>query len=187
MAPWVWDNIKVLYYWWLASAPLVALLLAQLWRQGGVRRATALVLFICVTFAGTLDVASIALRSTNYGIFDRAGLAFSELMKRQTPARSLVIHAPVHNDPVFLTGRRSLLGYPGHVWTHGLEFGPRETEIRKMYAGTPEAEPLLLNNNVDYVVIGPLEKLIMPVNEAFFSRYRKVGEVGGYALYKIKP
>ena len=25
MAPWIWDNIKVLFYWWLASAPLVAL------------------------------------------------------------------------------------------------------------------------------------------------------------------
>ena len=37
MAPWIWDNIKVLYYWWLASAPLVALLLARLWDQGGIK------------------------------------------------------------------------------------------------------------------------------------------------------
>ncbi|HEX3085883.1 MAG TPA: hypothetical protein VHP99_15220, partial [Pyrinomonadaceae bacterium] len=27
-APWIWDNIKILFYWWIASAPLVALLLA---------------------------------------------------------------------------------------------------------------------------------------------------------------
>jgi len=187
MAPWVWDNIKVLYYWWLASAPLVALLLAQLWRQGAVRRAIALVLFVSVTFAGALDVAGIALRSTTYGIFDRAGIGFAELVKRQTPPHALVVHAPVHNDPVFLTGRRSLLGYPGHVWTHGLEFVPRETEIRKMYTGGLEADQLLQKNDVDYVVIGPLEKLVMTVNEPFFSRYRKIGEVGGYALYKIKP
>src|SRR4029453_13658989 len=37
LAPWVWDNIKVLYYWWLASAPLVALLLVRLWRERGVK------------------------------------------------------------------------------------------------------------------------------------------------------
>ena len=30
MAPWIWDNIKVLFYWWLAMAPLVALLIARL-------------------------------------------------------------------------------------------------------------------------------------------------------------
>jgi hypothetical protein len=29
LSPWVWDNIKILFYWWLASAPLVALLLAR--------------------------------------------------------------------------------------------------------------------------------------------------------------
>src|SRR5260370_31322598 len=65
MAPWIWDNIKVLYYWWLASAPLVALLLARLWRQGPVRRVIAVLLFACLVFAGALDVAGIAVRLGN--------------------------------------------------------------------------------------------------------------------------
>ena len=34
MAPWIWDNIKVLFYWWLASAPLVAILLCALVAKG---------------------------------------------------------------------------------------------------------------------------------------------------------
>ncbi|PWT90288.1 MAG: hypothetical protein C5B55_09950, partial [Blastocatellia bacterium] len=187
MAPWIWDNIKVLYYWWLASAPLVALLLAHLWRQGKIRRVIAIFLFVCVTLAGALDVAGIALRSTKYTIFDRAGIAFAELIKKQTPPRALVIHAPVHNDPVFLTGRRSLLGYPGHIWTHGLEFGPREAEIKRIYGGSSDADQLLRNYGIDYVVVGPLEKLVTPVNQQFFSRYKKAGEVGEYSLYKIKP
>ena len=45
LAPWVWDNIKVLYYWWRWLAPLVALLLARLWQQRGVKRLVALTLF----------------------------------------------------------------------------------------------------------------------------------------------
>jgi hypothetical protein len=61
MAPWIWDNIKVLYYWWLASAPLVALLLARLWRQSAIRKVIAVLLFVCITLAGALDVAGIAL------------------------------------------------------------------------------------------------------------------------------
>ncbi|HVS21508.1 MAG TPA: hypothetical protein VHD88_06645, partial [Pyrinomonadaceae bacterium] len=28
LAPWIWDNVKVLFYWWIASAPIVALVLA---------------------------------------------------------------------------------------------------------------------------------------------------------------
>jgi hypothetical protein len=185
MAPWIWDNIKVLYYWWLASAPLVALLLAKLWREGPIRRAVAIILFVVVTLAGTLDVAGIVLRSTDYGIFDASGVAFAELVKEKTPPRALIMHAPVHNTPVFLTGRRSLMGYPGHIWTHGLEFMQRESEIKRIYLGSPDAEQLMLNHGVDYAVVGPLERIVVRVNEDFFSRFEKVGQVGEYSLYKI--
>jgi len=186
MAPWIWDNIKVLYYWWLASAPLVALLLAKLWRQGPIRATIATILFASVTLAGALDVAGMVLRSTNYDVFDAAGVAFAELVKQKTPPRALIIHAPVHNTPVFLTGRRSLMGYPGHIWTHGLPFVQREGEVKQIYLGAPDADQLLRNYMVDYAVVGPLEKLVVPVNEAFFSKFEKVGQVGEYSLYKIR-
>ena len=186
MAPWVWDNIKVLYYWWLASAPIVALLLARLWRQGPIRRTIAVLLFICVTLAGTLDVLGIAFRDTKFQVFDAAGIQFAELVKQQTQPRSMIVHAPIHNTPVFLTGRRSLMGYPGHIWTHGLEFVQRESEIRRIYLGSPDADHLLRNYQIDYAVIGPHEGVVTPYNEPFFSRFEKVGEVGGYSLYKIR-
>ena len=186
MAPWIWDNIKVLYYWWLASAPIVALLLARLWRQGPIRRTIAVLLFICVTFAGTLDVVGIAFRQIKYQVFDAAGVQFAELIKQQTLPRSTIIHAPVHNTPVFLTGRRSLMGYPGHIWTHGLEFVQRESEIKRIYLGSPDADQLLRNYNIEYAVVGPQEGIVTPYNERFFSRFEKVGEVGGYSLYKVR-
>ena len=186
MAPWIWDNIKVLYYWWLASAPLVALLLARLWRQSAIRKVIAVLLFVCVTLAGALDVAGIAMRSIKYQVFDAAGLKFAELVKSQTAPRALIVHAPVHNTPVFLTGRRSLMGYPGHIWTHGLEFVKRESEIKRIYLGSPDAEQLIRTYGIQYAVVGPQEDVVTPVNEMFFSRFEKVGEVGGYKLFKIK-
>ena len=186
LAPWIWDNIKVLYYWWLASAPLVALLLAKLWRQGPIRRVAAIILFACVTMAGALDVASITLQSAKFGIFDSAGMAFAELIKQKTAPRALIIHAPVHNTPVFLTGRRSLMGYPGHIWTHGLEYLHRESEIKRIYLGMPDAEQLMKNYGIDYAVVGPLERTVVPPNEKFFSRFEKVGQVGEYSLYKVR-
>jgi len=186
MAPWIWDNIKVLYYWWLASAPIVALLLARLWRESHIRRVIAVLLFVCVTLAGALDVAGIAMRSEKYQVFDAAGLGFAEFVKQQTEPRALIMHAPVHNTPVFLTGRRSLMGYPGHIWTHGLQFVKREGEIKRIYLGAPDAEQLIRNYGIQYAVVGPQEKIVTHVNDLFFSRYEKVGEVGEYKLYKIK-
>jgi hypothetical protein len=185
LAPWVWDNVKVLFYWWLASAPLVALLLARLWQRGPARRALGAALFVCATLAGALDVAGIVLRTGEYQIFDRQGVEFAEVVKQQTQPQALIIHAPVHNTPIFLTGRRSLMGYPGHIWTHGLKFAEREAEVRRIYSGAADAEDLLRKDHVEYAVVGPLERLAMPVNEEFFSRFQKVGEAGEYRLYKI--
>ena len=209
LAPWIWDNVKVLFYWWLASAPLVALLVSRLWHEGSNRRALSIALFVCITLAGALDVGVIISRSEvykafyrqfldestieqffvsgQYQVFDRNGLEFAELVKQQTRPRSLLVHAPVHNTPIFLTGRRSLMGYPGHIWTHGLEFREREAEIKRIYSGAPDAESLIRKYSIEYAVVGPLERMAMPVNEQFFSRFEKVGEIGDYRLYKTQP
>lgn len=185
MAPWVWDNIKVLFYWWLASAPIVALLLARLWHQRGLRRILAVVLFVCVTLAGSVDVATIVLSSAEYQVFDRPGIQFAEIVKRETEPRAGIVHAPVHNHPVFLTGRRSLMGYPGHIWTHGLDYIQRESEIKRLYTGGPDAVGLIGKYDIKYAVLGPHERNVANVNDQFFSSFTKVGEAGGYRLYKI--
>ena len=78
------------------------------------------------------------------------------------------------------------MGYPGHVWTHGLEFAGRESEIKRVYAGSPDAVTILRKYDVDYAVVGPLEGNVMSVNDQFFFRFQLLGEVGGYRLYKIK-
>jgi hypothetical protein len=184
LAPWIWDNIKVLFYWWLASAPFVALLLARLWQQGKWKRIVALALFVFITAAGALDVAAILISPANHQVFNSAGIAFAEMIKEKTEPRALIIHAPVHNHPVFLTGRRSLMGYPGHIWSHGLDYHDREFEIKRVYAGTADAVAILRKYGVAYAVVSPLERQ-RSVNDQFFSRFELVGEVGGYRLYKI--
>lgn len=185
LAPWIWDNIKVIFYWWIASAPLVALLLARLWEGDVWNRAAAVCLFVVLTLAGGLDVYALVTRQGEYQEFDRNGVTFAEMIKQRTPPKAMILHAPIHNTPIFLTGRRSLMGYPGHIWTHGIDSGPREAEIRKIYAGAPDAPALLAKYGVDYVVVDPQERSVMNVNDAFFSRYREVANIGEYHLYKI--
>lgn len=187
MAPWIWDNIKVLFYWWIASAPIVALVIARLWQGNVWRRILAASLFVALTLAGGLDVFALVTNQGEYREFDRDGIRLAQLIRQQTPRHALILHAPIHNDPVFLTGRRSLMGYPGHIWTHGLQFAARADDIRQIYAGGPEAQRLLAKYRVEYVVLSPLETSAFPVDELFFDRYAKVGEAGGYRLYKITP
>ena len=184
LSPWVWDNIKVLFYWYIASVPLVALLLARLWRGDAMLRSGAVVLLIGLTLAGGLDVWRVASRASSQLIFDRDGDAFAGMIIQRTPPRSLILHAPTYNHPVFLTGRRSLMGYAGHLWSQGIDYAAREREVFRIFAGGADADALLRQNKVEYVVVSSLEESMMKVNRAFFERYEKVGKVGAYSLYK---
>lgn len=191
LAPWVWDNIKVLFYWYVASVPLVALLLARWWRSGAWLRGAAAVCLLALTLAGALDVwGVVGSEKAKTQEFDRDGVKFAEMLEQKTQPRALVLHAPTFNHPVFLTGRQSFMGYPGHIWTHGLQYVERETLIKRIYAGGPEAASLLSKAGIEYVVVGPLERQLAEqkltkVNEAFFAQYPLIVEAGDYRLYKI--
>ncbi|HEX8458712.1 MAG TPA: hypothetical protein VF656_15565 [Pyrinomonadaceae bacterium] len=185
ISPWIWDNIKVLYYWYVASVPLVALVLVRLWRLHRATRVVAVVLLTTLVLAGALDVWRVVSEASEQREFDRGGIAFAEVVKTQTAPRSLILHAPTYNHPVYLTGRRALMGYAGHLWSQGIDYAPREAEVKRMYAGAPDAESLMLKYGVEYVVVSPLERSAVAVNEQFFRRFTKVGETGVYSLYKV--
>jgi hypothetical protein len=193
LSPWIWDNIKILYWWWIASAPLVALLLARMWRAGRALRAVAVASLAALTLAGALDVWRTASGAVETELFGRDAVAFAELIRRETPPRSLILHSTAYNDPVFLTGRRTFIGYTGHLWSHGLDYRAREAEMRRIYEGAPDAASLIGHRGIDYVVVGPREREAARsgsgprLNESFFQRYTKVGEAGEYRLYKTRP
>src|SRR5215472_11520123 len=105
-------------------------------------------------------------------------------VSREAAPRAVVLHAPVYNSPVFLTGRRSLLGYPGWMWSRGLDYSERQADIQRIYAGAADAETLLRRYNVQYVLIGPAETSSLKVNQLFWSGYSKTAEIGEYRLYK---
>ncbi len=185
LAPWVWDNIKVLFYWFVGFVPLVALLIARMLKSGSTWRMGAVAALLALTLAGGLDVWRVVSGQTEYGEFDADGIAIAELIRDETPARALILHAPTYNPPVFLTGRRSLLGYTGYIWAHGLEYTEREADIKRIYAGEADAEALLDKYGIDYIVVSPIERNYMPVGDGFFDRFTRIGEAGEYRLYEV--
>ncbi|HXA84950.1 MAG TPA: hypothetical protein VNZ47_07750 [Candidatus Dormibacteraeota bacterium] len=186
VAPWVWDNIKVLFLWYVASAPLVAWLLARWWQGRSFVRWLAPAVLATLVLAGALDVLRVVSEASEYREFDAPGIAAASLISAQASPRALVLHAPTYNSPVFLTGRRSLLGYPGWMWSRGLDYSQRSADIERIYSGGPEAEALLRQYNVDYVLVGPLELAAFKVNEQFWSKYKRLSPAGAYRVYQIR-
>ena len=188
LAPWGWDNIKVFVYWALASAPFIARLLAVLFAEAGrLARLPALALLAALTLSGAIDVYRALSPIENLTLFSREEMEVAELLRQRTPPRAVILHAPIHNSAVALSGRQSVLGYPGHLWTHGIAYGPREQEVRAIFAGGETARDALARLGVQYLLLGPRERDELRANEAdFLARYPVVIEHGAYRVFRIR-
>lgn len=184
LSPWIWDNVKFLVYWLVASTPLVAALVAHWWRRGAGWRAVSALSLALLTLAGGLDVWRVVSRAERHVIFDAAAVEFAGRLHEATPPRALVLHVPTYRAPVFLAGRRSLLGYPGHIWSQGLDPGTREADIARMYGGGPGAAELMRRYGVDYVMFGPEETAALAGGEPPAAPL--VLETTRYRLYDVR-
>jgi hypothetical protein len=191
LAPWEWDNIKVLIYWFVISIPFVALVLVRFYNEGIFGRVIAAGFLILLTVSGAIDVWRTASKQINYDVFDRDAVEIAELIKKRTAPNALFLNAPTYNSAIVLSGRRSLMRYTGHLASHGIDFGERENDLRRIYAGDATAEIFLRKNEIEYVLISPAEHSYMKENqsavgEEFFAKYRLVAESGDYRVYKVK-
>jgi hypothetical protein len=186
LSPWIWDNIKFLFFWHLASIPILAGLLVSTWRRGWAWRMVSLALTASLLGSGGLDVWRVASRQIALEVFDAQAVALATGPLRSTPPGSLILHTPTHNSPVYLSGRRSVLGYPGHIWSQGLDAGGREAEIRAIYAGTADAPGLIARYGVDYILVGPQEREWTLVNDEALSRYSLTAADGDNRLWKVR-
>ena len=187
LSPWIWDNIKLLFFWLLVSTPIVALVVSRLLRGGGPKRAAGALLLVSLTLSGGIDLWRVVSRQIRIRVFDRAGIEFAAELARATPRRALVLRAPTYDSPALLAGRRAVLGYLGHVWSQGFDAGDRERDVKKIYAGAKDAQALLTWYAVDYLVVGPQERAQLEVNDAFLARFPLTLRSGPYELRGVSP
>jgi hypothetical protein len=186
LAPWEWDNIKVLIYWWVGSIPFVAFALAWMWRKGTALKAVAGACFVMLVLSGSLDVWRTVSGAVKTRVFDADAVRLADRIKRSAPPRALFLNAPTYNSAVVLTGRQSVMRYPGHLSSHGIDYVGRENDVKTIYSGGPQAQELLNKYGVDYVLISPEERSSLRANEGFFNKFPVAAEVGQYKVYKVR-
>jgi len=186
LAPWEWDNIKVLIYWFIGSLPFAALFLAWLWEKNAALKTVAVACLLVLTLSGALDVWRTVSKQINYNVFSADSVKIAEEIKRKTPPNAMFLNAPTYNSAVVLTGRRSLMRYSGHLSSYGIDYESRESEVKRIYEGTALAERLLQKNNIEYVIISPEELGNLDVRGELFYKYPIIAEIGAYKVFKVK-
>jgi uncharacterized membrane protein len=97
------------------------------------------------------------------------------------------VTAPTYNSAVYLSGRRVIAGYYGHLWSHGLNSLPREADMKAIYSGAPNADELIRKWNAEYLVVGPREREDpkIEINETYLSRFPVVARTSAHRLFKL--
>jgi len=186
LAPWSWDNIKILTYWFIGSLPLVAVAIHSVWNLKIYGRIVAAALISVMVLSGGLDVWRTASSQIEMEVFNSDHVAIAEQIRAKTPPDALFLNAPTHNSPLVLTGRRSLMRYPGHLFSYGIDHKEREEDVRHIYAGGPVADEMLLKYQIDYILVSDQEKDMEGFAEQYFGRFEVVASTIGSKVYKVR-
>ena len=151
-APWGWDNTKLLIWAYFIALPFV-------WRELIARwhwpiRLVACVLLFASGFVSLLGGMS---GSAGYDIADRAELAAVATVVRKLPIKERFAAFPTYNHPLLMNGRKVVLGYPGHLWTQGFDYGAIEQQLKALMLGAPGWGERARALHTRYIYWGPEE------------------------------
>ena len=186
--PWDWDNTKFLFFWFLAVCILVAALLTKAWRE----QRTPLVRTLIAGIVTTMILSGLLANYLQMSGKDRNmelsadDLRVAEQVRELTPAHATFAVSFQHNHPVpVMAGRRVVMSYTGWLYAFGIDYAQRERDVRAIFALAPNMPALLDKYDVDYVVIGPVERQeFSPDVAAFRSRYQRIINTGNYEILK---
>ena len=183
-----YDNNKMLIYWFLLSLPFVATILVNLYRSKSwwLKAFAFRLLFISLILSGALNLLHEVQRGPWTELTAEEVELAAQINEHMSPG-AVFLTAPVHNNVLSLTGNSIVLGYPGHVYSHGLDYIPIEKAVGRIYSGADEQGCQLRQLGVDYVVVGPHERSRFNSGvDPFAAEYDTVLESENYAIYDVQ-
>jgi hypothetical protein len=189
VSPNVFDNGKLTYYWHALNSVLVARWLVALARSKSLRLWKASLASVLALLSVATGVAALhAEGKASALLFSDSEVEAARFVRMQTAPRSLFLTAPAFNQPVLaLAGRPVVRGATDWLWAHGYEFRAREADVRRIYAGAPDALELLSYYGVEYVYLGEAERRELWADASFFdARLPAVYRAGGVVIYDAR-
>ncbi len=180
-----YDNIKLLFIWFLYSCILVADALCD-WLAALQNVKVAAVLCAFCVFVGTFGSVLTLGREivSEYQVFDANAIAVAEYVEEETAVDALFLTGQQHLNPVVCLAGRSILCGAVHLYYHGMNYDEQEAAQYLMY--TEPTEELLAEWGIDYVYISSYERYDYDVAEAWYAaRYPIVFQSGDITLYAI--
>ena len=159
-ANWEWDNTKLMLWPWL-------IVLAVLWEVILIRWTPFYRAIICslLFFSGFLSVfGGIGGLYHGYTIARLSTLDAVAQAVRDIPITEPFAAQPNYNHPLLLCGRKVVMGYDGHLSSHGIHYGPVDDELDALMRGFPDWRLRAARLGVRYLFFGPKERETWPAS-----------------------
>lgn len=182
MAPWEWDNIKIIVWAYFIILPFLWKDLIAHWPMV-LRAAVCAVLFASgfITLFGGLKANKVG-----FGLADRAELDVVGMAVRKLPPEARFAAFPTYNHPLLLQGRKVILGYPGHLWTQGFDYGPSFDKLRTLMEGAADWKQTAQSLQARYLFWGREEKTNYPLSKRPWEQASKLIAAGSWgAIYDL--
>ena len=152
IAPWAWDNTKLMVWGYLALLPF-------LWSDLIGRRPEWMRAVVCLLLFSAGAVSLIAGLDARHGyeLADRAELGAAQVMLRKVRANARLACAPGYDHPALLLGQPLVMGYDGHLYSQGLDYAPTERELDRLMGGSESWREAARRLQVHYIFWGPRE------------------------------
>ena len=132
-APWEWDNTKL--FFWAYLVIMFCLWEAFLTRWHPLLRAPVI---FGLFFSGFISLlGGIFANPEGYGIGRASEWKQVADATRFFPANTVFATYPTYNHPVLVSGHRVVMGFPGHLWSHGLNYRPVEVKMTALMNSRP--------------------------------------------------
>jgi hypothetical protein len=153
-APWEWDNTKLIM--WAYLVLMFGLWTAFLSRWHiSLRVVTLAALF----FSGFLSLAGgLVPGQEGYGIGREEEWQQVAEATQSIPPAVVFAAFPTYNHPILVAGHRVVLGFPGHLWSHGLNYQPYEPLLTELMLGQEGWKEISQKLHADYLFWGEFEQ-----------------------------
>jgi hypothetical protein len=182
-APWAWDNTKLMLWSYLVILPPLHTHLLQLWPLK-----TRIAAYVALFFSGFVSLmGGLGATPNGHSIANRGTLDSVAHAVRELPPESLFAAAPLYNHPLLLLGRPLVMGYEGHVWSHGYDWIARKKQLERVLLGEAGWRDAAQNLGVRFVFWGEQENAIYPDSEEPWRKESLCIDRGGWgAIYDLQ-
>ncbi len=186
VAPWDWDNIKVLLWCYL----ILIFFIARYWidlQKPFVQGALIFALFFSGAYGLWVNMPG---RTGATNVFQLADINSLHQLLLTEPSSRIYLASPSHQHALLYLGKSVFMGYTGQLWSHGYNYQQKEEALKALYTKgntnfrAPAGTSTLLENREKYRVIwGPMEQA--EYHELSAGSLKLLGSSGNYQLYEI--